>query len=148
MSPVAGQPPDAGISILGTWGLRNPMTIWLLNRHPELLAETPLELREHNDRGSVPRCGWFVESPHVKGVVVECGGSMHFRYVYGRPAWVCFAHPGDDPSYPYAYFFVERPPAKLNREPAFDLWREIGAALEGQISDLEFDRGEWKIVHR
>ncbi len=37
-------PPDAGISLLGTYGLANPMMVWLLNRRPDLLAETPAEL--------------------------------------------------------------------------------------------------------
>jgi len=28
--------PDAGATFLGAYGLRNPMVLWLLRKHPEL----------------------------------------------------------------------------------------------------------------
>lgn len=166
---------DAGASLLGVYGLRNPTILWLLNRRPDLLVETPQEWRQQ-DPGRPPACDCMVPDfpvsdssvairaqvgpegigdPEVVPVVQipwelwhhECGRAMVFRYVQGRPAWVCMAHDNAaDGSYPYYFKHIPRPPAKLAQLPEFNLWKEIGLALEGVQRDLVFDRGAWRLV--
>lgn len=149
----APPPPDAGMSILGVYGLQNPMVLWLLNRRPDLLAETPQEFMSHNP-GTAPICGWAgeLDLADIGGPPgfrwFECSKLMAFRYVDGRPAWVCFGHgeieDGGRAKRPY-HRFIERPPAKLNQEPSFNLWEEIGHAIAGRQADLVFDDGRWQV---
>lgn len=170
---------DAGASLLGVYGLRNPTILWLLNRRPDLLVETPQEWRQQ-DPGPAPLCDCMVPDfptapigeddagAELVGIDVSaigdptrspvvripwelwhhpCGRRMIFRYVNGRPAWVCLAHDSDaSPDYPYHYRPISRPPAKLAQLPEFNLWKEIGLALEGVQRDLVFDRGAWRLV--
>lgn len=146
-------PPDAGMSLLGTYGLRNPMMVWLLNRRPDLLAETSKELAWQP--GTPPVCGdaWEQDSEGMEKpwptarLIAVCERRMLFRYVLGRPAWVCLAHSGDDDSYPYYYRFIERPTPKMQTVPTFDLFSAIRASLDGASLDLRWDdrRGEWAV---
>lgn len=175
-------PPDAGISLLGIYGLANPTIVWLLNKRPDLLAETPAEFGANIGGSDPPDCTYryrpepLWEKPSDRdgdrddideaiaaelramginagaGVmfaiefIPPCGQRMTFRYVHGRPAWICPKHAGNDETYPYHYQFIPRPRPKLTLEPAFDLWAEIGRALEGKSRDLVFDEGKWRLV--
>lgn len=181
-------PPDAGISLLGVYGLANPTIVWLLNKRPDLLAETPSEFAVNVGGNDPPDCSYHYrpepvwEGPGAEDDVAErlanaddideavaaelrkmglnavagvvfavefippCGQRMTFRYVHGRPAWICLKHAGADETYPYHYQFIPRPRPKLTQEPTFDLWAEIGRALEGKSRDLVFDEGKWRLV--
>lgn len=166
---------DAGASLLGVYGLTNPTIVWLLNRRPDLLVETPQEWQK-SDPGPAPLCECWIpdfpideSTPAVRATVGpegigrpevvpaiqipwelwhhKCGERMIFRYVNGRPAWVCIKHDSDAcPDYKYHYRLIHRPPAKLSQLAEFDLYKEIGRALEGHSRDLVFDRGAWRLI--
>ena len=74
-----------------------------------------------------------------------CSNEMVFRYVLGRPAWVCPSHNGDDDLYKFYYRFIERPTPALQTTPKFNLGKAIKASLDGSCLDLVWDRGEWKV---
>jgi hypothetical protein len=85
--PGLKRPPDAGASLLGAYGLRNDVIVWLLNTAPEILNMTPAEFK----RGlPAPRC------PNR-----QCGRPMLLRVsertgrTPSRLVWRCFAswHP-------------------------------------------------------
>lgn len=91
--------PDAGASILGHYGLANPLVCWYLSRDPEFLAYTPTELAEFSSRyASPPRCRH--EVTWRDGNTGMCGAPMKWRYdEHGRPLWKCYMHePAGRPS--------------------------------------------------
>lgn len=66
--------PDAGATFLGAYGLRNPMVLWLLRKHPELLAFTPGEIA----RGAqAPYCAV---------------GHRPVPMLFRRDGWYCYRH--------------------------------------------------------
>lgn len=74
-------PPDAGDSILGTYGLGNWLVTWLLNRAPEVLQLTPAEFK----RGMTPpRCPLDSYRPMVLRIA-DAEGRMPKRLV-----WRCY----------------------------------------------------------
>lgn len=156
----------ADISLLGAYGICNPMMLWLLNRHPQLLAETPQEY-QRNFAGAPPTCDepvfhegdemppigelvspWKVQNEDGReGYEYYCPKLMHFRYVHGRPAWVCFDHTGYDTDYRGHYVPIQRPTPKMVASvPNFNVWQEIGAAIEGRQRDLCWMDGELVLV--
>jgi hypothetical protein len=72
--PLRNWEPDAGATFLGAYGLRNPMVLWLLRKHPELLAFTPGEIAHG---AQAPYCA-----------VGHRPAPMMFR----KDGWVCYRH--------------------------------------------------------
>lgn len=121
--------PDAGASMLGHYGLVNPMMAWLLRRHPELLAETPTEFRGATE--PAPRCG-------AGDGLERCRQTMLFRYdERGQAVWKCYEHE------PPLLRPVRRPEAAMQRGLRLELDWMLKATREGKILDLVFDDGGW-----
>lgn len=151
-------PPDAAMSLLGVYGITNPMIVYLLNRRPDLLAETPAEWRAdvYGDllaAGIIdggPRCmfpgeaHWAKVAGYRAAIIEPCPRRMHWTYHDNRPAWYCA---GDEAPYNHAPYFVPvpRPAPKLNQMPDFDLFAMLGAALKGHSADLVYDLGAWRL---
>lgn len=78
-------PPDAGMSVLGSYGLRNPVAVWLLHYAPEVLGMTPAEVTRglHAPPCPVPYC-WDT----MKLRTAEAEGRNPSRLV-----WRCYHHP-------------------------------------------------------
>lgn len=140
-------PPDAAMSLLGVYGITNPMIVYLLNRRPDLLAETPAEWREDPESLASPPscaapCTYVLDrEPYVlKGA---CGHKGVFRWHEGRPAWVCYEEGHDSGAANVQ--FIERPPGQLEEDADFDLFAMLGAALEGHSVDLVYDLGAWRL---
>ena len=120
--------PDAGATILGHYGLANPMVGWLLSRDPSVLAETPTEFRKNNE-AAVPTC--CAGTP-------PCGNPMKYRAdERGRPVWKCYFH--DPPA-------VRRLRRKrMIDEPIGSLAAMVRAAAAGEIYDLVWDGRTWVV---
>lgn len=121
-------PPDAGASVLGAFGLRSDMVVYLLNHAPELLNKSPAELR----RGLTPaRCP-----------VKDCSAPMSLRMVPAegriptRLIWRCFkpGHVGPAPQLELAPLVMAK--ADLTLEHMLALTRD-GAMLDYQPNQLD-----------
>lgn len=147
--------PDAGRSLLGVYGITNPMVVDLLNRRPDLLAETPSEWRADPESFAYPpfcnaNCTYVIDASvshdgdgpgDIRILRGECGHKGVFRWIDGQPAWVCYED-GHDSGKPNVKF-IERDPPQLCDDADLDLWEMLGRALEGASADLVFDEGRW-----
>ena len=119
--------PDAGASMLGHYGLVNPMMAWLLRRRPELLAETPTEFRRPTE--PAPACRAAVDEG--AGYSRSCRRTMLFRYdERGQAVWKCYEH---DPPIIQP---VHRPTSAMQRGLRLELDWMLEATREGKILDL------------
>ncbi len=73
--------PDAGNTFLGHYTLANPMVCWLLANAPEVLAETPTEVREPAKPPLCPRDNWTMR---LRPPTEERHSAL------GQ--WVCYRH--------------------------------------------------------
>ncbi len=125
--PGLKAPPDAGSSLLGAYGLRNEVIVWLLNTAPEILNMTPSEFK----RGlPAPRC----PDPN-------CGRQMILRVsertgrTPSRLVWRCFAS-WHNRVQQREVGAVQMPKAELSLQRMIALTND-GATLDWQPSPLD-----------
>lgn len=131
-------PPDAGASYAGVYGLHNPWVIWLMNRAPDLVALTPIEL-QRRFRVAVVRCpgpicdwtpdGWIERGGTPNRSRPCCGDVM--LAVTG--AFKCHHHP--EPVRVNAPLIIER-------APTFNALAHTGDILEWQRNERT---GEYEV---
>ena len=111
----------ADISYLGFYGICNPTSWWLFQERPDLLSNTPDELRRPRD-SRAPQC---------------CQMRMLFRYDRGFASWYCTACKRHQT-------IGERRP-RMEQPFEFDLEKELRFAIEGRMRELGWDEGECKL---
>jgi len=115
--PMRNWEPDAGASVFGAYGLKNPLVLYLLRTAPELLSLTPDQLY-----GRVR-----VRPPDCR----LCQRPMAFRL----DGWVCYRH-----AEPVRLAFDYEPQAARvsgRRDILADLGREL---------DIIYASGRWHVV--
>ena len=127
--------PDAGASMLGHYGLANPMMAWLLRRRPARRAETPTEFRRPTEQA--PTCRAVVEEG--SGYSRLCRRTMLFRYDGPRAVWKCYEHA------PPVVQAVRRATPAMQRGVNTSLDWMLEATREGKMLDLVFDQGAWVV---
>lgn len=129
------QPPDAGATMLGAYGLGNPVITWLLGRYPYLLELTPKQI---SDGLYQPKCGASIEGGTCKRwmtllVKADRGGEALY--------WHCVGHPARDR-------IVHLPKAKaLKGSPRVKLQQLVALTAEGKTLDWKPDYyGEFSLT--
>lgn len=122
--PGLAYPPDAGMSVLGAYGLRSDVVLYLLNHAPEILNMTPSQLRA----GLPPeRC------PYCKSTMVLRVAPAEGRRP-SRLVWRCYKDysthpPGKTPQ-------VEMAPPRMARGE-LSLSRMLALTIDGATLDFQ-----------
>ena len=121
MNQAGGRTAD--ISLLGYYGIVNPVVWWLFEQRPELVVQTPAELKRPRG-GRRPTC--------CKGGAYNQPAPKVFRYdEHGFACWLCT-------KCGQRYLIGDRAPKML--EPLeMDLEAELEAACDGRNRELCFD---------
>jgi hypothetical protein len=126
--PGLKRPPDAGASVLGAFGLRSDIVVYLLNHAPELLNQSPAEL----SRGlTAARCPVKACQAPMSLRMVEAKGRRPSRLV-----WRCYkgGHLGPAPQREMAPPKMAK--ADLTLAHMLKLTRD-GATLDFQPNELD-----------
>lgn len=114
--PMRNWEPDAGASVFGAYGLKNPLVLYLLRAAPELLSLTPDQLHGRA-RVRAPDCRL-------------CQRPMVFRL----DGWVCYRH-GEPARLAFGY---EAQPGRVGHR---DILADLARAL-----DVIYADGRWHVV--
>ena len=126
-------PPDAGASYMGAHGLGNPIVLWLMRKHPELLALTPKAMTA---RAVPPRC------PDLM-----CRRAMVFR----PGAWVCYYHwrvviEGETNGFVQAPIRVPHEVEVPAIVPVDGFGRPVDVLSRvNEALDISYEGGEWRV---
>lgn len=126
----APPPLDAGATMLGAFGLRNPIITWLLNRYPFLLELTPKQIVNGLRQ---PTCReWLGDHSCRRPMFLDLRADVLF--------WHCAAHPANAER-------VTLPIAQAMRAPAASLRKMVAATSAGKTLDWQADAdGEFHML--
>lgn len=139
-------PPDAGASYLGTYGLGNAWTAWLLAHEPNLLASPPSALTR-TDVGAPPLCDAVRErvidnewrkSPEPDDL---CEQPMLYR----PGAWCCYRHEVTV-RLPIAAKFEEATILDGNDQPIRDVTKLLSDVVDVMFYGRPGERPRWRAV--
>lgn len=126
----APPPLDAGATMLGAFGLRNPIITWLLNRYPFLLDLTPKQIVNGLRQ---PTCReWLGDHSCRRPMFLDLRDDVLY--------WHCTLHPAKAER-------VTLPVAQAMRTPSMPLRKMVAATAAGKTLEWQPDSyGEFRVV--
>ena len=126
--------PDAGATMLGAYGLGNPVITWMLARYPFLLELTPKQI---TDGLNQPTCReWLGDRSCRRPMVLDLRGERGREVLH----WHCTLHPTNLER-------VRLPRAKAFASPKISLRTLVAVTADGQTVDWQPNRdGDFHVV--